>query len=198
MTTKWWTDDFVFFMELVKNDQVEAGYLTGYFENFDRIEVISEHEFIVHWNEPEYVSIATTLSLIYPVPRWLFGYDEDGNAYDDSEIGRRFNTHWYNSKMLGMGPYRFVDWQQGGRISIERNERYHFEKPPIEKVEFRIIADATALLNNLRAGELDFARIEPTQYRQRDRSGWHSRVPKRGTRMGYIPTHHLSLPGLER
>ena len=156
-------DDFVFFLELVMNTQVEAAFLRNYYEPCEGIEVINDHEFIVRWSEPQFQSISFTLGMA-PLPRWLYAYDEDGEMYDDSEIGRRFNNHWYNQAAIGMGPYRFVEWQQGGAIVLERNADYHGELPPIERLEFRVIGDATARLNNLRAGELDYIPMQPTQY----------------------------------
>ncbi len=157
-------DDFVFFLELVLNPQVEAAHLRNYYEACAGIEVINDHEFIVRWNEPQYQSISFTLGM-QPLPRWLYGSDQDGNLYDASEVGRRFNEHWFNQKAIGMGPYRFSHWVPGGSILLERNEQYWGEKPPIEAIEYRVISDGTARLNNLSAGELDYVDLQQTQYR---------------------------------
>jgi ABC-type transport system substrate-binding protein len=158
-------DDFAFMVELANNPQVEAPHYRNYFEKLDRVEVLNDYEFVVHWKVSEYTSIATTLGL-FPYPRWLYGFDEDGHAFDPAEIGRRFNDHWYNQRAIGVGPYRFVSWQQGGSIVLERNEQFYGEKPPIERIEFKVINDATARLNNLRAGGLDYIPLQPNQYRK--------------------------------
>lgn len=157
-------DDFVFYMELALNPQVEAAHLRNYYEKFDRIEVINDHEFIVHWTEATYPSISFTMGM-YPMPRWLFGVDEDGRAYDASEVGRQFNSHWYfQTRAYGYGPYRFVDWEQGGAITLERNPDYRGERPLIDSIEYRVMSDGTARLNNLRAGGLDYIPMLQTQY----------------------------------
>ena len=157
-------DDFAFMVELATNPQVEAPHYRNYFEKLDKVQVINDHEFIVTWKESEFTSTATTIGL-FPYPRWLFGFDEDGVAFDKSELGRRFNSHWFNQKAIGVGPYKFVSWEQGGAIQLERNEDFYGEKPPIQKLEYKVINDATARLNNLRAGGLDFIDLQPNQYK---------------------------------
>lgn len=157
-------DDFVFFLELVQNTQVEASFLRNYYAACEGIEVINDHEFIVRWEEPQYQSIAFTVAL-QPIPRWLYGHDENGEPFSEAELGQRFNEHWYNQRAIGVGPYRFVDWQPGGAIVLERFDRYFGERPPIEQIEFRVIGDATARLNSLKAADLDYIPLQPTQYK---------------------------------
>lgn len=157
-------DDFVFWYELIQNPQVEAAVIRNYYANCEGIEVINDHEFIIRWKESEYTNLSSSLGFGF-LPRWLYGFDQDGTPFDSSEIGRRFNSHWFNQMAIGVGPYRFVSWEKGGRIRIERNPDYHGEAPYIDAIEFRIIGDPTARLNNLRAGDLHYIPIEPTEYR---------------------------------
>ncbi len=157
-------DDFVFFLQIAQDTQVEAAPLRNYYEPCTGIEVINDHEFIVRWAEPQYQSISFTLGM-QPLPRWLYGADQDGRLYDDSEVGRRFNNHWYNQMAIGMGPYRFVGWVPGGEIRLERFDRYWGEKPPIEAISVRVIGDSTARLNNLKSGDVDFIDMQPIQYK---------------------------------
>jgi len=156
-------DDFVFMLELIQNPQVDAAHLRNYYEPCEGIEVVNDHEFIVRWREPQFQSKSFTLGMS-PLPRWLYGYDEDGFPFDESELGRQFNSHWYNLRAIGTGPYRFVRWEQGGAITLERFSRYHGERPYIERLEFRVVPDATARLNQLRANNLDYTPLMQTQY----------------------------------
>lgn len=158
------TDDFVFAYELMQNNDVPVGYLRNYYQNCEGIEVINDHEFIVRWSEPEFTALSATLGLS-PLPRWLYSYDERGNEFPESELGQRFMEHWYSQKAIGVGPFRFVSWTPGGSLRIERNEDYYGEKPLLEAIEFRVLTDATARMNSLLAGELDYTAIEPSQYK---------------------------------
>lgn len=158
------SDDFLFFYELMQNSDVPVGYLRNYYQNCEGIEVINEHEFVVRWTEPEFTSMSATLGLS-PLPRWLYAYDESGEEFPEAELGQRFMEHWYSQKAVGTGPFRFVSWTPGGAIRIERNPEYYGEKPLLDGIEFRVLTDATARLNSLLAGELDYTGIEPSQYK---------------------------------
>lgn len=156
-------DDFVFAMELTMDPHVDAAHLRNYYEKLDRIDVINDHEFIVRWKASEYTNRSATLGLS-PLPRWLYGADRHGEPYDKEERGKRFNDHWFNQYAIGTGPFRFVEWEKGGRIRIERNHDYHDEPPYLDAIEFRVIQDSTARLNSLRAGDLDYIPVEPPEY----------------------------------
>jgi ABC-type transport system substrate-binding protein len=157
-------DDFVFFFELMRNSDVPVGYLRNYYQNCEGIEVINDHEFIVRWSESEFTSMSATLGL-GPLPRWLYAYDRNGEQFPEAELGQRFMSHWYSQKAIGTGPFRFVSWEPGGSVRVERNPNYFGEKPLLEAIEFRVLSDPTARLNSLLAGELDYTSIEPTQYK---------------------------------
>ncbi|MCA9565998.1 MAG: hypothetical protein KC561_21020, partial [Myxococcales bacterium] len=159
------SDDFVFFLEAVMNPGVDAAHLANYFEEFDHIEVINDHEFIVHWKSSTYISIEFTLGL-EPLPRWLYAYDEDGNEYSEEEFPSAFNQHWYQDRSIGCGPYRFVRWEPGVSIELARNEDYFDEKPPIERVVFRIIGDPNTRVNNLLSSDIEYTEFLPLQYSQ--------------------------------
>lgn len=78
---------------------------------------------------------------------------------------------------IGSGPFRFVrsEWLAGARVVYERNPDYvPREEPPnglaggkkvnLDRVEFRIIPDASTKSNALRVGEIDF--IDQLSYNQ--------------------------------
>jgi peptide/nickel transport system substrate-binding protein len=56
---------------------------------------------------------------------------------------------------VGTGPYRFVRWNRGQNIILERNEDYWGGKPEIEKVTYRFVSDPGTRLAGLKAGEFD-------------------------------------------
>ena len=158
-------DDFVFLFEAILNPEVNAPHSRNYFEDFDRIEVISDHEFIVHWKVSYYNSVDATLTL-EPLPRWMYGFDEDGNPFGAEEFAAGFNQHWYANGMVGCGPYRFVRYEPNVALELERNEDYFDVKPPIQRMTFRIIGDANTRINNLTSGDIEFTDFLPLQYEQ--------------------------------
>ncbi len=57
---------------------------------------------------------------------------------------------------IGTGPFKFVDYLEGVRVRLERNEDYYLEGIPyLEAVTYRIIPDANVQLLALKKGEID-------------------------------------------
>lgn len=65
---------------------------------------------------------------------------------------------------IGTGPYRFVEWLQGEKIVLERNEDYFEGAPYIKRIVFRIIPDLTTMFLELQSGGLDKMGLTPLQY----------------------------------
>jgi peptide/nickel transport system substrate-binding protein len=75
--------------------------------------------------------------------------------------GQDLNTAEFNRKPVGTGPFKFVEWKRGERIVLEANEQYHGGRPGLNRVIFRIIPDDVVLLQELRAGGVDFVDRPP-------------------------------------
>jgi peptide/nickel transport system substrate-binding protein len=75
--------------------------------------------------------------------------------------GVDLNTAEFNRKPVGTGPFKFVEWRRGERIVMEANDRYHAGRPALNRLIFRIIPDAVVLLQELRAGGVDFIENPP-------------------------------------
>jgi peptide/nickel transport system substrate-binding protein len=68
------------------------------------------------------------------------------------------------SAPIGTGPYRFVSWERGQRLTVERNPDYSLTAlgtPMAEQVTFRFIADDSTRVSELRAGTADIIRNVP-------------------------------------
>lgn len=71
------------------------------------------------------------------------------------------NTAEFNRKPVGTGPFKFVEWRRGERIVMEANNQYHAGRPALDRLIFRIIPDSVVLLEDLRAGGVDFIENPP-------------------------------------
>lgn len=56
---------------------------------------------------------------------------------------------------VGTGPFRFVSWQPGDRLTLERNDDYWGERSDFERVVTRFISTDAARIAALRAGSVD-------------------------------------------
>jgi peptide/nickel transport system substrate-binding protein len=85
----------------------------------------------------------------------------------------------YGRNPVGVGPYKFVEWQTGERVVIERNPDFDWGPPFVENrgpfyiqtMEFRLIGEPATVLAGLEAGELDYASVLPTDLQRIEDTG---------------------------
>lgn len=58
---------------------------------------------------------------------------------------------------VGTGPFKYVSRSPQENVILEKNEDYWGEKAHLDKVEFKIVADADMLVTNLKGGSIDMA-----------------------------------------
>ncbi len=67
------------------------------------------------------------------------------------------------TEVVGTGPYKFMVWEKGKRVVLERNDYYWGDKPILKRVEWVIVPEASTRLAALLAGDVDFAfNLPPT------------------------------------
>jgi peptide/nickel transport system substrate-binding protein len=67
----------------------------------------------------------------------------------------------FSENPVSAGPWKFVEWVKGDRVVLERNVDYWSGPPPIERLVFRVVPEATTALAELQAGTIDIAKISP-------------------------------------
>ncbi len=63
----------------------------------------------------------------------------------------------FNKTPMGSGPYKFVEWQRGVHIVLDRNDEYWGNKGVFPKAEFRFVPDPGTRVADLRTGKADVA-----------------------------------------
>ena len=159
-------DDFAFTLELLAHPQVQTGFWKNYFAGVESWKVVDPRTLVVRWKKKEYLNLTNTVEL-WPTPRFLYAFDQDGRPFPKETLGLRFNQHWYNNKgLVGTGPYRMASYTPGAKIVLERNEAYVGDKPAIQRIEFSIYSDLKQTLLKLRAHELSMGELTAGQYRE--------------------------------
>ena len=64
----------------------------------------------------------------------------------------------FDTKPVGTGPYKFVEWVRDDHVDLEANTDYWGTKPTIGKVRIRPIKEEVTRLAALQAGEVDLVR----------------------------------------
>lgn len=64
---------------------------------------------------------------------------------------------------VGTGPFTFVSWQEGQKITVEANDAYWGAKPKVQRIEFLEVTNAATRVAMLQSGEADFIESLPAQ-----------------------------------
>ncbi|WP_176015044.1 peptide-binding protein [Victivallis sp. Marseille-Q1083] len=158
-------DDFLFFLEVLRNPQVNCAPLRAYFQDLESITKINDYEFVVKWKNQYFRTLELTLGLS-PMPRHLY------HDYDGPFDGEKFNLdHLRNRIIVGCGPYRFVRWDKDQRLLFTRFEKYFGAQygiaPPLKDLAFEVIKHPNTQYQSLLAGSLDWLGLTPEQWTNR-------------------------------
>jgi ABC-type transport system substrate-binding protein/ABC-type dipeptide/oligopeptide/nickel transport system permease component/tetratricopeptide (TPR) repeat protein len=56
---------------------------------------------------------------------------------------------------IGTGPFRFEEWRRGASVSLVKNPDYWGGTPPLARITYRFMADPSASIDALAAGDID-------------------------------------------
>lgn len=131
-------DDVIFALENIKNPERSA-QLRATAEAITGAEKRGDHEIRLTLDHP--VSNLFDLFEFMIVP--------DRHTIEETLSGDRLN---------GTGPFRLTEWRPGSALSFARNDTYwRPDRPYLDGVEIRIIAQADSLVSSLRTGQSQLA-----------------------------------------
>ncbi len=146
-------EDILYSYQRIMDPKVDAPHLRVYYKDLKKVEKIDEQTVRFTYARP-YFKALEFCGGIPILPKHIFNNGED------------FNNHSFNRHPIGTGPYKFVRWDTGKKIVLERNEDYwdknHF--PEIKGILFKVINSDTVALQELKKGELDLAGLRPIQW----------------------------------
>ena len=158
-------EDFKFFIDVIRNPQVNCAPLRVYYQDLDKVEILSPYEFTVTWKKAFFGSMSSTLGLS-PLPRHFYlkeGKKFDGSAFNDDHIR--------NKMIVGCGPYRLVRWEKDRRLLFERNPDYFGNAygiaPSLEYLVFEVIKHPNTRFQALGGKKIDQLGLTPDQWVRR-------------------------------
>jgi peptide/nickel transport system substrate-binding protein len=122
-------------------------YLVKVLPNIDRVETPDANTFVVYLKEPQSAALEGFDKEVFPLmPKHI---------YDGTDIP----TNAANRAPVGLGPYKFVKWEEGRGITFARNEHYWDQpRPYLDSVVAMFIPQVQQQQNALYRGEIDVLR----------------------------------------
>ena len=143
--------DIIFTLEKILDE--ESMQFAAWFEALDRTQTkaVDEKTARIVFREPRVTQLITFNIGVLPK-----------HVYDKGDFQK-------NSAVVGNGPYVLERRESGKSISLKRNESYWREKPYIDTVLFRVIADDNVAWNALKRGDIHVTRVNnDTWAREKD------------------------------
>jgi peptide/nickel transport system substrate-binding protein len=129
-------------------DPVGAGIAKARFGTLTKVEVLDPYTLRVTQSEPR-----SDFLLQLSDPPAFFTSPAAIKQYGMNEIGNH---------PVGTGPFRFVEWERGSKLVLERNQSYWGEGPYLDRLIIRPIPEAGARVAGLKSGEVDLIQDVPT------------------------------------
>jgi peptide/nickel transport system substrate-binding protein len=153
-------EDYKFYYDVVMDPNNRAITLRASMLDIESVEIPSEYVLKVTMKK----AIATGIwkSSIGALPKHYF----DAEREEVEATGEKYEIRnsKFNRNPIGNGPCKFVSWDSGVSVILERWEDYHGDKPYIQRWIHKIITDDNVALNALKAGEIDEMEGQPEQY----------------------------------
>ncbi len=148
-------EDIMFGYQKIIDPKTPTAYASA-FEEVEKAEVLDRYTFKVTYKEPFAPGLASWGSLVV-LPRHLL----EGADITKSPLTR---------SPVGTGPYRFVEWKTGEKITLEYNPDYFEGRPYIDRYVYRIIPEQATMFLELKAERIDEMGLTPLQYRRQTNS----------------------------
>ena len=145
---------------------VDPSHSTLHREGYDRVASI---------DTPNPATVVVHLKERYPpfVTQFFAPLQEGGKPILPAHVLERetnFNEGTLSSHPIGTGPFRFVRWDRGSKIVLERFDGYFRGTPKLQRVELRIIPSDETLLNELALHHVDLVIAPQTSLIERYRA----------------------------
>jgi peptide/nickel transport system substrate-binding protein len=112
---------------------------------FERIEAIDDYHFRMYFKQPDVTFIPNRGAVMIV-----------SKTYYD-----RVGEETFSRKPVATGPYKFVRYEGGEYLDLERFEDYWGTKPSVKEVRFLFVPEDTTRLAKLKAGEVHFINSVP-------------------------------------
>ncbi|NIO08020.1 MAG: hypothetical protein GTO40_08460 [Deltaproteobacteria bacterium] len=175
-------EDVLFSIKAIKCPLVNAPFLRVYYDSVADARLLDDFTIQFVTKEPYFLN-ESVLGGIDVLPRHYYDPQDllknvtvqdliqaaDRLPENVKRFAEQFNKN-FNRKPLGSGPYKFLKWNTGQEVLLERDDGYWGKgKPGVDQpflylLRFRVINNMDAALVSLKSGGLDTMGLQPLQH----------------------------------
>jgi peptide/nickel transport system substrate-binding protein len=180
--------DFVAWVDMVRDPNVQDPALKGYYEDLDKAEALDDYTLRLHWKKKLYTNLDGSLSL-KALPRHVYWHYADGSAIPREQVGVVFNKHWFDEakQAIGVGPYLVEQFEPTKTLTFTLNPGFWGAPFHFRRIEWDgVTKDPNAKLVAFKNGqvqEMD-SLLTPSQYKAEILDGGEPRFDQKNGRAG--------------
>lgn len=152
------SDDVIFSFDIMLNEDGLAPSRGTVSRALASYEKIDDHTFELVARQPSATFLNDTAVTVPIMPKHIWeSVAIEGWHSDPGSTGQD------PSRVVGSGPFTFVEWKPGANITVARNDNYWQpdQVPVIDRYIYRVVAESTSALQSLQTGESDISGITP-------------------------------------
>jgi peptide/nickel transport system substrate-binding protein len=120
----------------------------------ESVEAVDDWTVVFQFSRPHFLGNQLGPREFWPQPRHLLGeayerYVATGNA--DEVV----NLPYWTSTYVHLGPFRVVEFDPGGAVTLQANEGYFLGRPKLDTIRVQAFRDENTLFANVLAGSID-------------------------------------------
>ncbi len=147
-------DDVKYTFDRIKDPKVDCAAIRVYFTDIKSCEVLDPYTVRYTASQRYFKTLEVLGTFASIVPKHVFEKGEPD-----------FNKHPFGRAPIGTGPYKFVRWDTGSDIVLERNDDYWGPKPYPKRIVYQLIQEPSVAAQLLKKGEIDvFDGVSPVQW----------------------------------
>lgn len=144
--TPFTADDVIFTINAIRFPE-RPSWLTAHYKAIADVVRIDDHTLEIKTDNPDR-TLLRNLTLSEIVSK---------RAFEE-------NPGTTSTQAVGTGPFKFISYQPGNQVVVEKNEDYWGEPAKIDKITFRIIPEVGTRIAELRSGNVQFIdNVSPDQ-----------------------------------
>jgi peptide/nickel transport system substrate-binding protein len=149
-------DDVIFSFDAALDPSSLGGFQSSVGNVLEGSRAIDDHTVELVAKSPLAVFIENTALLVGIVPKHIWESVPPGDWGSDPG-----STGQDATRVIGSGPFRFVEWAQNDHVTLARNETYWDPDGTanIDEFIYRVIPSASTATDALRTGETDISRV---------------------------------------
>lgn len=153
-------DDIVFTINSIL-DIKQNSWLRGSFVYDNKpVKAVKVDDTTVEFTLPKVTPVfESALYVLYPIPMHVYEGEKD------------IMKSPKNQHPIGSGPFKFVKYEPGQYVQLERFDDYFGGKPYLDKVVFRLLKDENAANLALQNGEINMKAVEQNDVKKVDSTG---------------------------